>query len=337
MSTTLPPVIELRHVHKRFTKKQDLIGRALELAGRTPVPRTVHAVNGVSLSIAPGEVLGLVGESGCGKSTLGRVVAGLHRQTEGELLYQGANVAGLNRADKLAYTLGVQMVFQDPQASLNPRQRLHQILGEALQVHKLAPAGEIAARVDRALAEVGLAAEYRDRLPHQLSGGQRQRVGIARALMVEPKFLVCDEPVAALDVSIQAQVINLFMDLRAQHGLTYLFISHDLGVVRHISDRVAIMYLGKIVEIATTAEIFARANHPYTQALIAEVPDLARRKRVFVPIQGEIPSPLSPPSGCTFHPRCPHAMAVCRQEVPPLESVAPGHWSACHLNHTAPA
>ena len=334
MSTTLPPVIELRDVHKRFTKKQDLIGRALELAGKTPVPRTVHAVNGVSLSIAPGEVLGLVGESGCGKSTLGRVVAGLHHQTEGELLYQGADVAGLNRADQLAYTLGVQMVFQDPQASLNPRQRLHQILGEALQVHKLAPAAEIPARIDQALAEVGLAAEYRDRLPHQLSGGQRQRVGIARALMVSPKFLVCDEPVAALDVSIQAQVINLFMDLRAQHGLTYLFISHDLGVVRHISDRVAIMYLGKIVEISTTAEIFARANHPYTQALIAEVPNLERRKRVFVPIQGEIPSPLNPPSGCTFHPRCPHAIARCREEVPPLEAIAPGHWSACHLNHT---
>ena len=336
MSPSIPPVIELRNVHKRFVKKQDLIARALQLAGKKPEPRTVHAVNGVSLAIVPGEVLGLVGESGCGKSTLGRVVAGLHHQTEGELLYQGAPVDGLNRADKLAYTLGVQMVFQDPQASLNPRQRLHQILGEALHVHKLAPAGEIPARIDKALGEVGLAAEYRNRLPHQLSGGQRQRVGIARALMVSPKFLVCDEPVAALDVSIQAQVINLFMDLRTQHGLTYLFISHDLGVVRHISDRVAIMYLGKIVEIAATAEIFARANHPYTQALIAEVPNVARRKRVFVPIVGEIPSPLTPPPGCTFHPRCPHAMPRCREEVPVLEAVAPGHWSACHLNQVTP-
>ncbi len=335
--TPAPPVIELRDVHKRFVKKQDLISRALELAGKTPEPRTVHAVNGVSLSIAPGEVVGLVGESGCGKSTLGRVVAGLHGPTSGELLYQGAKVDQLNRADKLAYTLGVQMVFQDPQASLNPRHRLHQILGEALHVHKLAPAGEVDARVDQALTEVGLAAEYRQRLPHQLSGGQRQRVGIARALMVSPKFLVCDEPVAALDVSIQAQVINLFMDLRAQHGLTYLFISHDLGVVRHISDRVAIMYLGKIVEISTTTEIFKHANHPYTQALIAEVPNLERRKRVFVPIQGEIPSPLKPPSGCTFHPRCPHAMARCREEAPALEAIAPGHWSACHLNSNAAA
>ena len=335
MSQAIPPVIELRNVHKRFVKKQDLIQRALQLAAKAPQQRTVHAVNGVSLAIHKGEVLGLVGESGCGKSTLGRVVAGLHRQTEGELLYQGASCASLNRQDKLAYTLGVQMVFQDPQASLNPRQRLHQILGEALQVHKLAPARDIPARVDQALAEVGLAAEYRDRLPHQLSGGQRQRVGIARALMVSPQFLVCDEPVAALDVSIQAQVLNLFMDLRAQHGLTCLFISHDLGVVRHISDRVAIMYLGKIVEIAATAEIFSRATHPYTQALLAEVPNLGRRKRVFVPISGEIPSPLNPPSGCTFHPRCPHAMARCREAAPALESVAPGHWSACHLNPSA--
>jgi len=335
MSHSTPPVIELRNVHKRFVKKQDLIQRALQLAGKAPEPRTVYAVNGVSLAIQQGEVLGLVGESGCGKSTLGRVVAGLHRQTEGELLYQGTPVEKLNRKDKLAYTLGVQMVFQDPQASLNPRQRLHQILGEALHVHRLAPAANIPVCIDQALAEVGLAAEYRDRLPHQLSGGQRQRVGIARALMVSPKFLVCDEPVAALDVSIQAQVINLFMDLRAQHGLTYLFISHDLGVVRHISDRVAIMYLGKIVEIASTEDIFDRANHPYTQALIAEVPNIERRKRVFVPIIGEIPSPLTPPSGCTFHPRCPHAMARCREEVPQLEGVAPDHWSACHLNHTA--
>lgn len=334
MSYSTPPVIELRNVHKRFVKKQDLIQRALQLAGKKPEPRTVHAVNGVSLSIQPGEVLGLVGESGCGKSTLGRVVAGLHRQTEGELLYQGTSVDQLNRKDKLAYTLGVQMVFQDPQASLNPRQRLHQILGEALHVHRLAPAADIPGHIDKALAEVGLAAEYRNRLPHQLSGGQRQRVGIARALMVSPKFLVCDEPVAALDVSIQAQVINLFMDLREQHGLTYLFISHDLGVVRHISDRVAIMYLGKIVEIAGTADIFSRANHPYTQALIAEVPNVERRKRVFVPIIGEIPSPLTPPSGCTFHPRCPHVMARCREEVPVLQAIAPDHWSACHLNHT---
>lgn len=326
------PVIELRNVHKRFEQRPDLAQRILALTGKPIDRRTVHAVNGVDLSIQRGEVLGLVGESGCGKSTLGRVVAGLHRQTEGELLYQGQSAANLRGAEKLAYTLGVQMIFQDPQASLNPRQRLRQILGEALKVHKLAPAAEIPARIDRALSEVGLDREYRDRFPHQISGGQRQRIGIARALMVSPKFLVCDEPVAALDVSIQAQVINLFMDLRAQHGFTYLFISHDLGVVKHISDRVAIMYLGKIVERAPATEIFKRANHPYTQALLAEVPDVGRRGRQFTPIKGEIPSPLNPPSGCTFHPRCPHATERCREQVPELKEIAPGHWSACHLN-----
>ena len=326
------PVIELRDVHKRFVSRPDLLQKMVgAVAGAPAQTRTVHAVNGVSLQIAKGEVLGLVGESGCGKSTLGRVVAGLHPATEGQLLYRGQDVATLAGKDHLAYTLGVQMVFQDPQASLNPRQKLAQILGEALQVHKLAPNSAVPARVDAALAEVGLAAEYRNRLPHQISGGQRQRVGIARALIVAPDFLVCDEPVAALDVSIQAQVINLFTDLRAQRGLTYLFISHDLGVVRHISDRVAIMYLGKIVEMAPTAQIFTHAQHPYTQALLAEVPDVARRKRVFMPIKGEIPSPLNPPSGCTFHPRCPHVMERCKQEVPVLRETASGHVTACHL------
>lgn len=336
MTAMNTPVIELRDVHKRFVSTPDLLQKIVGAVARQPAQtRTVHAVNGVNLQIAKGEVLGLVGESGCGKSTLGRVVAGLHPATEGQLLYQGQDVSGLAGKDRLAYTLGVQMVFQDPQASLNPRQKLHQILGEALHVHKLAPSGDVPGRVDAALAEVGLATEYRNRLPHQISGGQRQRIGIARALMVTPDFLVCDEPVAALDVSIQAQVINLFMDLRTQRGLTYMFISHDLGVVRHISDRVAIMYLGKIVEMAPTAEIFGKAQHPYTQALLAEVPDVARRKRSFVPIKGEIPSPLNPPSGCTFHPRCPHAMERCKTEVPVLRETAPGHVTACHLQDQA--
>jgi peptide/nickel transport system ATP-binding protein len=331
-SRNAAPVVELRDVHKRFEQRPDLAQRLLTLAGRGIDRAVVHAVNGVSLSISAGEVVGLVGESGCGKSTLGRIMAGLHSATQGELRYNGRPVGELRGRERLEYVLGVQMVFQDPQASLNPRHRVRQILGEALKVHKLAPSAEIPARIDGALAAVGLGADYRDRFPHEISGGQRQRIGIARALMVQPSFLVCDEPVAALDVSIQAQVINLFMDLRERHGFTYLFISHDLGVVRHISDRVAIMYLGRIVETAPAAEIFARANHPYTQALLAEVPDVKRRGRRFTPIKGEIPSPLAPPPGCTFHPRCPHAMPRCREQAPALSEIAPAHWSACHLN-----
>ena len=325
-------VIELNGIHKRFERPPDVAQRILLALGQPADLSTVFAVNGVDLTLARGEVLGLVGESGCGKSTLGRMVAGLLRPTEGTLLYKGQDAARLKGRAKLEYTLGVQMIFQDPQASLNPRQRLHSILGEALKVHRLAPEDEVDERVDGALAEVGLNPEYRIRYPYQISGGQRQRVGIARALMVQPSFLVCDEPVAALDVSIQAQVINLFMNLRDRHGFTYLFISHDLGVVRHISDRVAIMYLGRIVEIAAATEIFARANHPYTQALLLEMPNVANRRRTFTPIKGEIPSPLNPPPGCTFHPRCPQAMPRCKVEVPLLRDVAAGHRSACHLN-----
>ncbi len=325
------PVIQIQGLHKRFGQRPDLAQRLLSLTGYKVDNPTVHAVNGVDIDVRKGEVLGLVGESGCGKSTLGRMVAGLIKPSEGRVLFNGQDVSDLGRRQRLEYILGVQMVFQDPQASLNPKQRLHQILSEPLKVHKLAPRNEQAGRVDKALLEVGLDAEYRSRLPHQISGGQRQRIGIARALMVNPQFLVCDEPVAALDVSIQAQVINLFMDLRDRHGLTYLFISHDLGVVRHISDRVAIMYLGRIVEIANTEDIYARAVHPYTQALLAEMPDVKRKRRTFVPIKGEIPSPLDPPSGCTFHPRCPHAMDICRTKVPVLKEAAPGHQAACHL------
>ena len=287
------------------------------------------AITDLQLNIPRGELLVLIGPSGSGKSTALKMVNRMVDHDGGRILLDGQEIYSFDVLDlrrRMGYAIQSVGLFPHWTVARNIA-TVPQLLGWSAE--------RIDARVTELLTLFAMEpAQYRNRLPHQLSGGQRQRVGIARALMVSPKFLVCDEPVAALDVSIQAQVINLFMDLRAQHGLTYLFISHDLGVVRHISDRVAIMYLGKIVEIASTADIFSRANHPYTQALIAEVPNLERRKRVFVPIQGEIPSPLTPPPGCTFHPRCPHAMQRCREEVPALEAIAPGHWSACHLNHT---
>jgi peptide/nickel transport system ATP-binding protein len=318
------PLLELRGVSRRFETKPDLVGRAaLRLRGRTnPV---VRAVDEVSLHIDKGEVLGLVGESGCGKSTLGRMVAGIIPPSAGEVLWQGAPVDPAAR-------LRIQMIFQNPYASLNPRLRVAEIVGEAPRVHGMIPRGGFDAYVDAQLKRAGLDPALKRRYPHQFSGGQRQRIGIARALAVQPDLLVCDEAVAALDVSIQAQVLNLFMDLRAELGLTYLFISHDLGVVEHLSDRVMIMYLGRIVESAPAEAIFAHANHPYTQALLAEMPRIEARRRQFTALSGEIPSPLHPPTGCHFHPRCPHAMPICREAAPPLRDIAPGHRSACHLN-----
>jgi len=329
------PLLELRGIKRHFRGKATLAERILAGIGRGKPPPTARAVDGVDLSVARGEVLGLVGESGCGKSTLARVVTGILKPTAGEVIYDQRPVAELKGKERLDFLLKVQMVFQDPYASLDPRMKVSKIVGEALSVHKLRPKHEINAAVDEALTEVGLDLAYRERYPHQFSGGQRQRIGIARALAVKPDFLVCDEPVSALDVSIQAQVINLFMDVRERYGLTYLFVSHDLGLVRHISDRVAIMYLGKIVEIGSAAAIFAEPAHPYSAALIKAIPSAANRRRAFEPLKGELPSPLAPPPGCAFHPRCPAAMPICREVSPNLAEIAPGRSAACHL-HTAP-
>ena len=327
----IAPIIELRGISKQFGPAQDSASRLTRAVltrfgarfGAEPLNETVRAVEQVDLAIMRNEVVGLVGESGCGKSTLGRMVAGIMPPSQGEVLFKGQDIARLPPEKAKAAMLKVQMIFQDPYSSLNPRLRVADIIGEAPLVHGLVRRRELTVYVDEQLSQAGLDPAFRRRYPHQFSGGQRQRVGIARALAVRPEFLVCDEAVAALDVSIQAQILNLFMDLRGRLDLTYLFISHDLGVVEHLSDRVAIMYLGRIVEQAPTEEVFARSNHPYTQALLAEVPRIDARKRRFTAIAGEIPSPLEPPSGCHFHPRCPHAMPRCLREVPALRSIAP--------------
>jgi peptide/nickel transport system ATP-binding protein len=329
-----PPLLELQAVSKRFSKRLDFAGKLARKLGAKVAENTVHAVDKVSLAIQPGEVVGLVGESGCGKSTLGRMAAGLHTLSEGKRFWQNEDTHALQERLSLPeyrrHMLGMQMIFQDPYASLNPRLRVKEIIGEAPVAHGLIQGNEQGDRVAELMRQVGLDPQFMRRFPHQFSGGQRARIGIARALAVNPKFLICDEAVAALDVSIQAQVINLFMQLRQDLNLTYLFISHDLGVVRHISDRVVIMYLGRVVESAPAGEVFTQPLHPYTQALLAEAPTLEVKKKTYVAIKGEIPSPLNPPSGCHFHPRCPHATERCSLEAPELKQKASNHWVACH-------
>jgi peptide/nickel transport system ATP-binding protein len=329
------PLLDLQAVSKRFSKHLDFAAKLAKRLGAKVQEHTVHAVDRVSLTIQPGEVVGLVGESGCGKSTLGRMAAGLHTLTEGERLYNGENAQALqdslSAAEYRRHMLGIQMIFQDPYASLNPRLRVSDIIGEAPVAHGLIAAAEQENRVAELMRQVGLDPQFMRRFPHQFSGGQRARIGIARALAVNPKFLICDEAVAALDVSIQAQVINLFMQLRHDLNLTYLFISHDLGVVRHISDRVVIMYLGRVVESANADDLFNHPLHPYTQALLAEAPTLQVKKKTYVAIKGEIPSPLHPPTGCHFHPRCPLAMARCRTEQPLLVQHDAQRSVACHV------
>lgn len=294
--------------------------------------RHVYAVDGVSFDVKPGETLGIVGESGCGKSTLGRTLLRLIEPSGGSAKFEGEDLFTLRGRELKRMRRGMQMIFQDPFASLNPRMKIGDIVGEPFVVHGLAKGAERKAKVLELLAKVGLRPEAYDKYPHEFSGGQRQRVGIARALAVVPKLIVADEPVSALDVSIQAQVLNLLMDLQDEFGLAYIFIAHDLRVVEHIAHRVAVMYLGRIVELAAAEDIYRDPRHPYTEALLSAIPQIRpERRRTRVLLRGDVPSPLNPPKGCPFHPRCPYAQDRCSIDIPPLTEVAPGHQVACHF------
>jgi len=318
-------LLEVRNIKVHFPVRHGVIQHG---------SATVKAVDGVNLLVEPGETVGLVGESGCGKSTLGRAIIGLVQLTHGEVLFAGKEIGRLDKSELRKTRRNLQMIFQDPVGSLNPRLTVRQILSEPLDIHKLAAGrSERTHRIAELLENVGLAPNHADRYPHEFSGGQRQRIGIARALAVEPKLIICDEPVSALDVSVQAQIINLLQDLQSRLGLAYLFIAHDLAVVEHISQRILVMYLGRIVESGEAAEVVNNPRHPYTGALISAVPKLhAEETSSRIVLQGEIPSPIKPPGGCPFHTRCPIAeFPLCSSQVPEFREVAPGHRASCHF------
>ncbi|AHZ15110.1 MULTISPECIES: ABC transporter ATP-binding protein [Bacillus] len=319
-------ILELKDVKKYFPIRSGFFQRKVG---------DIKAVDGVSFSLKRGETLGIVGESGCGKSTAGRTMIRLYKPTDGRILFKGQDISGLSE-EKLRKSVrkNIQMVFQDPFASLNPRKTLRSIIKEPFQTHHMYSMSERNERVEELLAKVGLHPSFANRYPHEFSGGQRQRIGIARALTLNPELIIADEPVSALDVSIQAQVINLMEELQEEFNLTYLFISHDLSVVRHISDRVGVMYLGKMMELTDKHELYGNPLHPYTQALLSSVPvtrkkDAVKRERII--LKGELPSPANPPKGCVFHTRCPMAKPICKEQIPAFEEAAPGHYVACHL------
>ena len=320
------PLLKVEHLSKEFPAESGMFAKRFS-------KRVVSAVNDISFEIYPGETFGLVGESGCGKSTTGRTIMRLTKPTAGKVFFQGKDVAEMSKHEIKDMRREMQFIFQDPYASLNPRMTIGEIVSEPMTIHGVGTKEERIERVRELLDVVGLNPEHINRYPHEFSGGQRQRVGIARALAVDPEFIVCDEPVSALDVSIQAQVVNMFEDLQQEMGLTYLFIAHDLSVVKHISNRIGVMYLGKLVELADSFELIAHSVHPYTRSLISAIPvadPVTARQSHRIVLQGDVPSPLNPPSGCRFRTRCPYADERCAAEVPEFKEVSSGHWAACH-------
>ena len=316
-------LMKVQDLSKHFTIETDWFGKPVSV---------LKAVDEVSFTIDKGEAFGLVGESGCGKTTLGKILVNLYSPSNGKIIFEGKELTGLNQKQRRSYCKDIQMIFQDPYASLNPRMTIGDIIAEPIIINHLLPANEVEERVIYLLNCVGLARHQRNRYPHEFSGGQRQRVGIARALAVEPKLIVCDEPVSALDVSIQAQVLNLLDDLKAEFGLTYLFIAHGLNVVKHISDRVGVMYLGKLMEIAPKRELYANPLHPYTQALLSAIPIInPEKKKERIILKGDVPSPINPPAGCRFCSRCFKELDHCKLSSPVLKEISPDHWVACHL------